>query len=67
MAKRQTYDVTLPTSARGGSIMAGLTKPIGNKHPRIARVFIILIARAGFESAALESNFIFKINNLLDK
>ncbi|MGB2308861.1 MAG: hypothetical protein ACPH3E_06280 [Paracoccaceae bacterium] len=47
--------------------MAGLTKPIGNKHPRIARVVIILIARAGFESAALDSNFIFKINNLLDK
>ena len=45
--------------------MAGLTKPIGNKHPRIARVFIILIARAGFESAALESNFINKINDFM--
>ena len=44
--------------------MAGLTKPIGNKHPRIARVFIILIARAGFESAALDYNFIHKINDL---
>jgi len=44
--------------------MAGLTKPIGNKHPRIARVFIILIARARFESAALESSFIIKINYL---
>ena len=28
--------------------MAGLAKRSGNKNPRIARVFIILIARAGF-------------------
>ncbi len=44
--------------------MAGLAKRIGNKNPRIARVFIVLIARAGFESAALECNFILKINYL---
>ena len=44
--------------------MAGLAKHIGNKNPRIARVFIVLIARFGFESAALESNFIIKINYL---
>lgn len=47
--------------------MAGLAKHIGNKNPRIARVFIVLIARVGFESAALESNFIIKIKYLCDK
>lgn len=44
--------------------MAGLAKRIGNKNPRIAKVFIVLIARSGFESAALGYNFIIKINYL---
>jgi hypothetical protein len=44
--------------------MAGLAKPTGNKNPHIARVFIIFIARAGFDSTALESSFIIKINYL---